>query len=856
MHQDPNNRADPPAPEGSGLELSAGDGLQDLVSRFDPQHRHVYVNRAVERITGRPATQFLGKTNRELGMPLSLVELWEEALAQVFRSGRAATLRFAYSGPRGHHVLQSQLSPEPDAAGRVRTVVVVARELPDPKARLAASLPPSGWVSDPEVEPRPGQLPPLVAAEHYRSIVQSSDDAIISKTLDGVVTSWNAGAERIFGFRAEEIVGRPLLLIFPLDRADEEQFILEKLLAGESVDHFETVRLRKDGSPVHVSVTISPIRDADGRIVGASKIARDITRARQTEARLRMTSNVFIHANEGIAILDAAGTVIDVNEALSRITGYSRPEMLGKHHSALVMGVKALDWPWRLRRALRRRGQFHGEIWSLRRDGTRFAALLTVSAIFDEARRLQSHVALFTDVTLALEQTERLHHVAHYDALTELPNRVLLQDRLRQAMVMNQRQLQSLAVLYLDLDGFKCINDSHGHRVGDELLIKLAHRMRLTLREGDTLARIGGDEFVAVLTDLHSADECAKIVESMCIACAEPVELTDLVVQVSASIGVTLFPSDDVDADQLIRHADQAMYQAKQAGKNRYQFFDLAQDAIFKSRGQQFQRVADALQCREFVLHFQPKVNLRTRMVLGVEALIRWQHPQRGLLPPAAFLGDIERHPLSLQMADFVFEEALLQMEAFAKLGMNLSVSVNIGAWNFLQPGFSKGLAAHLARHAGVDPGLLELEILESSAMDDMSLASQTMQDCHRLGVHFAIDDFGTGYSSLTYLRRLPAETLKIDQSFVRDMLHDSEDMAIVQGVIGLANAFGRRVIAEGVETDAHCAMLLQLGCEMAQGYGIARPMPGPAVAAWVQEWQAGRESIAVPQPPAGGSIA
>ena len=210
---------------------------------------------------------------------------------------------------------------------------------------------------------------------------------------------------------------------------------------------------------------------------------------------------------------------------------------------------------------------------------------------------MQSYVALFTDVTLALEQTARLHHVAHYDALTELPNRVLLQDRLRQAMAMNQRQLQSLAVLYLDLDGFKCINDSHGHRVGDELLIKLAHRMRLTLREGDTLARIGGDEFVVVLTDLHSADDCAKIVESLCIACAEPVELKDLVIQVSASIGVTLFPSDDVDADQLIRHADQAMYQAKQAGKNRYQFFDLAQDAIFKSRGQQFQRVADALQC-------------------------------------------------------------------------------------------------------------------------------------------------------------------------------------------------------------------------------------------------------------------
>ncbi|MGY0193891.1 sensor domain-containing protein [Leptothrix sp. BB-4] len=826
------------APVDPSFDLRVADHLQDIVSRFDEQHRHLYVNHAAERITGRPAAQFLGRTNRELGMPPSLVEQWEQALAQVFRSGRASTLQFAYEGPQGQrHLIHSLLSPEIDPGGRVRSVVTVARDLTELVAQRAAAD--ATGTADKAVA-----LPPAVATEHYRAIVQSSDDAIISKTLDGIVTSWNAGAERIFGWRADEVVGRPLTLIFPFDRADEERFILETLLDGGSVDHFETVRLRKDGSTVQVSVSISPIRDADGRIVGASKIARDVTRARQSEARLRLTSNVFTHANEGIAIVDRDGCVMDVNDAFCRITGHARQAVLGVHHRLFLDTAKDRAGLWRLRRALVRQGQFQGEVWCRRHDGNRFAAQLTVSAIVDDEQRLQSYVALFTDVTALREQSERLQHVAHYDALTDLPNRLLLQDRLRQAIAVNQRHRQSLAVLYLDLDGFKAINDSHGHHVGDQLLVKLAHRIRQTLRESDTLARIGGDEFVAVLTDLAHPDDCAQLADRMLQACAEPIALGSQVVQVSVSIGVTLYPQDDVDADQLIRHADQAMYQAKQAGRNRCQYFDLAQDALFKSRDLRLQRVEEGLRRQEFVLLYQPKVNLRTGCVIGAEALIRWQHPELGLLSPASFLDDIERHSVSLALCDHVIDQALRQMEVWPQQGLTLSVSVNIGAWQFQQPDFAKGLAAHLARHAGVDPQLLELEILESSAMEDLGAASRTMAECHRLGVHFAIDDFGTGYSSLTYLKRLPAETLKIDQSFVRDMLHDSEDMAIVQGVIGLAHAFGRHVIAEGVESDAHSAMLLELGCELAQGYGIGRPMPGGELVGWVRAWEARHRAL------------
>ncbi len=836
---DPRDAADPALGQTEDpLDLSVANHLQDIVSRFDEQHRHLYVNRAAERISGRPVAQFIGRTNRELGMPPSLVELWEQALNQVFRSGRPSTLQFAYEGPHGQHLIHSQLSPEIDATGRVRSVVTVARDLTE-LAALRSRRPDDVRQADPLAWPAAMHLPPAMAAEHYRSIVLSSDDAIISKTLDGIVTSWNGAAERIFGYRADEMVGRPLTLIFPFDRTDEERFILETLMDGGCVEHFETVRLRKDGSTVPVSVSISPIRDAEGRIVGASKIARDVTRSRQAEARLRLTSNVFTHANEGIAIFDAAGCVMDVNDAFCRITGHARQEVLGRHHGLFIDPGKGRQGLWLLRRALLRRGQFQGEIWSRRHDGSRFVAQVTVSAILDDHGQLQSHVALFSDVTALREQSERLEHVAHYDVLTDLPNRLLLQDRLRHAIAVSQRQRHSLAVLYLDLDGFKSINDSHGHHVGDQLLVTVAQRLRLTLRDSDTLARIGGDEFVAVLTGLGSAEDGAPFIDRMLTACAEPIALGAQVVQVSVSIGVTLYPHDDVDADQLIRHADQAMYQAKQAGRNRCQYFDVVQDALFKTRDQQLHRIAEGLRRQEFVLHYQPKVNLRTGRVVGAEALVRWQDPERGLIPPAGFLDDIERHPLSLALDEQVIEQALGQMAHWSRQGLTLSVSVNIGAWQFQQPHFARGLAAHLARHPEVEPRWLELEILESSAIEDLSTASRTMAECHRLGVHFSIDDFGTGYSSLTYLKRLPAETLKIDQSFVRDMLHDSEDMAIVQGVIGLAQAFGRQVIAEGVESEDHCAMLLQLGCHLAQGYGIGRPMPAHDLLPWVRAWEA-----------------
>lgn len=436
------------------------------------------------------------------------------------------------------------------------------------------------------------------------------------------------------------------------------------------------------------------------------------------------------------------------------------------------------------------------------------------------------------------EHREQLQRMAHYDELTNLPNRVLLADRLNQSMVQCQRRNQSLAVAFMDLDGFKAVNDRHGHNVGDELLVVVAQRMSEALREGDTLARIGGDEFIAVMVDLENIEDSEPVLKRLLKAAADPVTLGDAVMQVSASIGVSLYQQDDVDADLLMRHADQAMYIAKQSGKNRYHIFDAAQDNANNTIAQSIGDINSALDKCEFVLHYQPKVNMHTGEVIGVEALIRWQHPARGSVPPLEFLPAIEGHAVSLELGEWVIDTALRQMNQWQSTGVNLSISVNISAYQLQQVNFTARLAELLSAHPEVPPHCLELEVLETSALHDISQVSATMNACHELGVRFALDDFGTGYSSLTYLKRLPAHVIKIDQSFVRDMLEDADDLAIIEGVVGLAKAFRRDVIAEGVETIAHGLVLLQLGCELAQGYGIARPMPAADIPEWLDTWK------------------
>jgi diguanylate cyclase (GGDEF)-like protein/PAS domain S-box-containing protein len=448
------------------------------------------------------------------------------------------------------------------------------------------------------------------------------------------------------------------------------------------------------------------------------------------------------------------------------------------------------------------------------------------------------HVGALHDVTAQKRIQDQLEYIAHYDILTKIPNRSLLSDRIEQAMASSQRHQRSLAVAFLDLDGFKAINDTHGHSAGDQLLAVLAKRMRLALRDGDSIARIGGDEFVAVMVDLESQAQCQPVLERLLEVVADPVVVGDVGLKVSASIGVTVYPSDSADADQLIRHADQAMYVAKQTGKNRYHFFDVAHDTAVRAHGETLDRLQLALVRAEFELHYQPKLNMRTNRVYGAEALIRWAHPEQGLLQPGAFLPMIENQPLSVQVGEWVIARALAQLAEWTAQGLDLVVSVNVGAYQLQQDSFVARVRELLAAQPLPKAGAMIFEILETSALDDTQRVSAVIRQCQAMGIAFALDDFGTGYSSLTYLKQLPAETLKIDQSFVRDMLTNRDDLAIVKGVIALAHAFRRQVIAEGVETANHMRKLRRLGCDSVQGFGIAHPMPVDVFVPWLNAQQ------------------
>jgi diguanylate cyclase (GGDEF)-like protein/PAS domain S-box-containing protein len=584
-------------------------------------------------------------------------------------------------------------------------------------------------------------------------------------------------------------------------------------------------------------------RIADHGADEASDLARSLNEMAATIQRnqedMRLAASVFSNAFDGIIITDDKGRILDANPAFSRITGYPREEVLGRNPSLLASGRHDRNFYARMWHEIQDHGVWTGEVWNRRKNGETYPERLAITAVSDPHRRVTHYVGMFTDISLLKRQEEQLVYLAQHDALTGIPNRALLADRMRQAIAHARRSGELLAVCYLDLDGFKPVNDSLGHEAGDRALVTMAQRMQRALRGGDTVARLGGDEFVLLLRGLRSVAECETSLDRQLEAIAEPLVLDDNSVRLSASIGVSLYPNDDEDPDTLLRHADQAMYTAKQSGRNRYHFYDLEGDRRARGRRESQARIRQGLEAGEFELHYQPRVNMRTGAVVGAEALARWRHPERGLLPPADFLPEIENSEVDLALGRWVLEQATGQLSAWRASGLGLGVSVNISAHHIQQADFLDQLAALLARHPDLAPGALELEILETAALEDLGHVSEVIRTCKRLGSDFSLDDFGTGYSSLTYLKHLPVQSLKIDQSFVRDMLRDPDDLAIVEGVIALAEAFGRDVVAEGVDSLESGLLLLQLGCQYAQGYSIAHPMPADRMSGWVADWRA-----------------
>jgi len=553
---------------------------------------------------------------------------------------------------------------------------------------------------------------------------------------------------------------------------------------------------------------------------------------------MRLAASVFEFASEGILITDADGVIVDVNPAFVRITGYLREEAMGQTPRILKSDRHTPEFYENLWQNLRKTGHWSGEVWNHGKDGRLFPERLSITAIRNTHGGVTHFIGVFSDISLEKQQEAQLKHLAQHDALTGLPNRILLADRMHQAIAQAEREGKWLAVGYLDLDGFKPINDSYGHEAGDRLLVEMARRMSQALRSTDTVARLGGDEFTLLLQGLNTLEECHDALKRLLTTIAQPVALDDgQIVNITASIGVSLYPHDDEDPDTLLRHADQAMYVAKQAGRNRYHFHDVEGDRLARSHWETRQRIHKALEENELELHYQPQIDMRNGKVTGVEALIRWRHPEQGLLTPASFLPVIENSELDVRLGEWVLRQSLQQLGNWSQQGLNIRLGVNISAYHIQQPDFLDRLRALLAHYPQADPNKLELEILETAALEDLGGVSDVIRTCQKIGSHFALDDFGTGYSSLTYLRHLPVHTLKIDQSFVHDMLREPDDLAIVEGVIALAEAFGRDVIAEGVDSLESGLLLLQLGCPAAQGYSIARPMPAEELHTWMDNW-------------------
>ncbi|HOE40182.1 MAG TPA: EAL domain-containing protein [Rhodoferax sp.] len=677
--------------------------------------------------------------------------------------------------------------------------------------------------------------------QRLRSVVNTAPDAIIQANAQGTVIGWNEGASHLFGYSSDEMLGQSINRLMPERLNHVHDLAMGRLRAG-APPHLlgkalELVGLRKDGSEFPIELVLGSWATVNGPHYSA--VIRDISERKRSESGLRLAASVYANSYEGIIITDPDKTIVDVNPAFTRITGYSRDEVLGRTPKLLSSGKHDAAFYKQMWSSIAEHDFWQGEICNRRSNAELYTEILSLSVIRDSAGKLQHYIGVFSDISLLKAHEEELYRIAHFDMLTGVPNRRLLLDRLSQALLRTRRTGRSVAVCYMDLDGFKLVNDRFGHDGGDKLLVEMTKRLRMVLRTDDTLGRLGGDEFVLLLTDLADPQESQLALDRVLEIIKEPIEIAGQLVVVSASVGVTVYPADEADADVLLRHADQAMYLAKETGKNSYHYFDPLHDRQVQTQRHYMQRLREALDHDEFVLFFQPKANLRNGDIVGFEALIRWQHPQRGLLAPAEFLHFMDGSELEVLVGEWVIDTVLRQLALWSRAGIDSRVSANVSADHLLRDNFAQRLRLILERYPEVAPERLELEILETAALADMKRAVETITQCRNLGVQFALDDFGTGYSSLTYFLNLPVQLLKIDQSFVRMMLEDPGGLGIVESVVRLAQAFNRPVIAEGVETLEHGSMLLYFGCYLAQGYGISRPMPADQVGPWLQAWKA-----------------
>lgn len=553
---------------------------------------------------------------------------------------------------------------------------------------------------------------------------------------------------------------------------------------------------------------------------------RNLLQRKRFERQLRLAAHVFEHSGEAIMITDRDNRILEVNTAFERMTGYTAAEVRGQNPRLLASGrTPAADYQamWQ---ALRDEGFWQGEIWDRHKDGHVYPKLMSISVVRNRQGEIDYHIANFTDISAQKAAEERIRQLAHHDALTGLPNRLHLGIALEQALAIARREGGELALLFIDLDRFKHINDTLGHNVGDELLIEVAKRLKSCLRESDLVARLGGDEFVVLAQGANAAFAAQYIAEKILDRFTTPFRLAGHDLRSSPSIGISLYPNDGADTETLMKNADTAMYHAKARGRNTYQFYDATMNQAASDRLLLEASLHEAIEKQQFDLHYQAQVDPKSGAVRAFEALLRWSHPQHGPIPPDRFIPIAEESGLILPLGDWVLETACAQLAAWKAAGhTGYRVAVNLSLHQLRQENLVQRVARLLAQY-GLQGHELELEITESSAMHDAEATIRTLRELRALGVELAIDDFGTGYSSLAYLKLLPIQRLKLDRSFVKDIEIDPNDAAICSATIALAHALNLEVIAEGVESEPQRDYLQKLGCDVMQGYLFARPRP------------------------------
>ncbi|WP_298398702.1 EAL domain-containing protein [uncultured Azonexus sp.] len=691
------------------------------------------------------------------------------------------------------------------------------------------------------------------------TLINALPDPVWLKDTEGVFLACNQAFGRMFGAPTCEIIGRTDYDFTSPELADFfRQKDREAIAAGTPRVNEEWLTHAESGQPIFLETIKTPMSGVSGRAVGVLGIGRDMTERKRVENNLHLMSRVFSNSGEAILITDANNRILAVNREFTKLTGYSKEEAIGQDPRMLSAGNTPAETYREMWAALLTNDYWQGELWDRRKNGEPYPKRLSISVVRDSAGKVVNYIGTFEDITDRKAAEDKIRFLAHHDVLTGLPNRFSLYERLDQGMAFARRFDKSLAIMLIDLDHFKTINDTLGHNVGDQLLIQVARRLQQSVRESDIVARLGGDEFVVVLSGIEKdGDGVAEIASKLVTQLAAPYAIAGAELRTSPSIGICLYPDNATEISELIKCADIAMYHAKANGRSDFQFFIEAMRDEVAERVTIEHELKIALEKEQFVLHYQPQIEPGARRVVGLEALVRWQHPTRGLVFPGDFIALAEETRLIVPLGKWVLEEACRQLKCWHQAGYtDLHMSVNLSPAQFHDQSLPALVRQVLAKF-DLPPGQLHLEITESMAMSDPEENIVMMKALADIGVKLALDDFGTGYSSLAYLKLFPIDIIKIDRSFVKDIETDENDAAICEMTMLLAQKLGKQVVAEGVETEAQLEFVSRIGCQWIQGYLFSKPLAAAVAGDFIQGF-AGEENpvpgnccrIALTRPP------